>query len=73
MRFYRVQPWPQGIGNPPAGVFKKVEGNDALDAAERIVQAPLQVKPRGNAYIRALVLELGKGGSPTMLYAAEHA
>jgi hypothetical protein len=71
MRFYRVQPWPQGIGNPPADVFKKVEGSDARDAAERILQTPLQVKPRANAHIRALVLELGKGGSPTVIYAAE--
>ncbi len=73
MGYYRVQPWPQGIGNPPAGVFKKVEGSNPLDAAERILQTQLQVKPRSNAYIRALVLELGKGGSPTMIYAAERA
>ena len=73
MGYYRVQPWPQGIGNPPTSVFKRVEGSDPLDAAERIIQAPLQVKPRANADIRALVLELGKGGSPTIIYAAERA
>ncbi|MDR3467391.1 MAG: hypothetical protein P4M07_15780 [Xanthobacteraceae bacterium] len=71
MRFYRVQPWPGGIGSPPADVIKKVEGSDELDAAERILRMQLQVRPRANAYIRAMVLELGKGGSPTMLYAAE--
>jgi len=72
MAFFRVQPLPNGIGQSPVSDYVKVGGLDAVEAAERILQIPLQREPRHNMYIRAFVHRFnGPLGTPLALYAAE--
>jgi hypothetical protein len=73
MQIFQVQPWPKGIGNSEATDYVKVEAEDELDAARRLLQMPLQREARHDMYIRAFVRRLGVRpfGVPTKIYAVD--
>jgi hypothetical protein len=67
---FRVQPWYDGV--PPLGPDAKVEGLDEKDAAERLLQEPMQYEQRPAMYIRAVVRgSIGRRQINIILYAAE--
>jgi hypothetical protein len=73
MPFFQVRPYPKGVGNSDVSNYIKVEASDELDAAQRVLQMPLQREPRHDMYIRAFVHRLGAWprGAPTNIYAAD--
>jgi len=73
MPTFQVQPWPKGVGNSEVASYAKVEAADELEAAESILQMPLQSEPRHDLYIRAFVRRLGARphGIPTKIYARD--
>ena len=64
MSTYNVQSFPHGD-------FEEVRGLDEVDAAERLLQIPLQRVPRSNMHLKALVRGPAHRGSPILLYAKE--
>jgi hypothetical protein len=54
MQIFQVQPWPKGVGNSEVSDYVKVESVDELDAAEGVLQTPLQSGARRDMYIPAL-------------------
>lgn len=73
MQIFQVQPWPKGVGNSEVSHYVKVEAADELDAAQRILQMPLQREIRHDMFIRAFVRRLGARpqGFSTKIYARD--
>jgi hypothetical protein len=72
MQIFHVQPWPKGVGNSEVQDYVKVEADDELDAAERVLQKPPQRQTRHDMYIRAFVRSSGRPqGAPIKMFEAE--
>jgi hypothetical protein len=71
MQIFQVQPWPKGIGNSEVSSYVRIEAANELDAAERVLQMPLQIEARHDMYIRAFVRRFGARphGAPTKIFA----
>jgi hypothetical protein len=70
---FLVQPWPKGIGNSEVSNYIKVYALDELDAAQQLLQMPLQQEVRHDVYIRAFVRRSGARphGLPTKIFARD--
>jgi hypothetical protein len=55
----------------PNGDYQDVRGSDEVDAAERLLQIPLQLQPRSNIDARALVRGPAHRGNSILLYAKD--
>ncbi len=72
MQIFQVQPWPKGVGNSEVQDYVKVEADDELKAAERVLKMPLQRSTRHDMYIRAFVRSGGRPqGAPIKIFEAE--